>query len=467
VSFTELGLQPNLATRLINLGYIRPTPAHNKVIPDILHGANLLIGSPVGAGFAESAMISIINLSVTQANSNQVHIILSASDDHKLIYEQQLQLLMGNQIPIALMTNIESFVPPTTQASIWISTPQEFLNYLQESSTNQEISYTLLLNETDEMIARGAKPALLAVSEYISKQCQVIICTSKITKSIKTISRSLQHRPKWYRWDSNNQKPENTAHQAWPVPKTLKSQLLLKLSSKLHNAKAILLVRDEQFATKIARRIRTRKLRAAAVMVGNELEIFRRFESNDITLLILADGLKKSIPLEGVTHIIHYDLPDKPQGYLDITNKMPGAIHMSIITPSDEESLIEIEDIMQRPLSRNTLTNFDYKEKVSKSAHANTTRKKKRRPKRRRKKQTKTEWDPEVPRTWGDRNAMRANPDKTPLEDWSPSPLPSIWSDKNPNKHTKTVSRKKRSVRRYKKHRRNRNGNKSSRSKQQ
>ena len=137
MSFTELGLQPNLATRLINLGYIRPTPAHNKVIPDILHGADLLIGSPVGAGFAESAMISIINLSVTQVNSNQAHIILSASDDHKLIYEQQLQLLMGNQIPIALMTNIESFVPPTTQASIWISTPQEFLNYLQESSTNQ------------------------------------------------------------------------------------------------------------------------------------------------------------------------------------------------------------------------------------------------------------------------------------------------------------------------------------------
>ena len=95
------------------------------------------------------------------------------------------------------------------------------------------------------------------------------------------------------------------------------------------------------------------------------------------------------------------------------------------------------------------------------------TKKKQRRTRRRRKQQTKTEWDPEVPRTWGDRNAMRTNPDKTPLEEWSPSPLPAIWSDKTQYKRDKTVAHKKRSVGRYKQRRRNRNGNKPSRSKKQ
>ncbi len=467
MSFIKLGLKPTLATRLLNLGYIRPAPAHNKIIPAILDGASLLIGSPAGTGFAESAMISIINQSVTQVKSNQAHIILSASEDHKRIYEQQLQLLIGNNIQIELITNLERFAPPATQASIWISTPQEFHDYLQRSTTNRETSYTLLLNETDEMIARGAKPELLALNKYISKQCQIIICATKITKSIKTISRTLQHKPKWHRLGPNNQNPENTAHQAWPVPKTLKSQLLLKLSGKLHNTKAIILVRDEKFATKLARRLRTRKVKAVAARSIDKLDAFRRFESNDIKLLILTGRLNTNIPLEGVTHIIHYDLPDKPQGYLDIIQKIPGAIHMSIITPRDEESIIEIEDVLKRPLSRNSLTNFDYKENIDKSPHKKTTKKKQRRRRRRRKQQTKTEWDPEVPRTWGDRNAMRTNPDKTPLEEWSPSPLPAIWSDKTQYKRDKTVAHKKRSVGRYKQRRRNRNGNKLSRSKKQ
>ena len=84
---------------------------------------------------------------------------------------------MGDEIQIDIITNLERFAAPTTQATILISTPQEFHNYLEQSSTNRELSYTLLLTETDEMVARCAKPQLLALSDYLSKECQIIICT--------------------------------------------------------------------------------------------------------------------------------------------------------------------------------------------------------------------------------------------------------------------------------------------------
>ena len=464
VSFTELGLQQTLATRLLNLGYISPASAHNKTIPAILNGSSLLLGSPLGAGFTESAMISIINLSITPAQSQQAYIILAPSEDHKHIYEQKLKLLMGDEIPVDTITNLERFVVPTNQATILISTPQEFHNYLEQSSTNRDLSYTLLLTETDEMVARGAKPQLLALSDYFSKQCQTIICTSKITKSVKAISRSLQYKPKWFTLGPNNKDPENIVHQAWPVPKTMKDQLLLKLSSKLHNAKVIVIVNGEKYATKLARRMRTRKLRATAVRAVDALEAYSRFESNDIQILILPGKLNQAISLAGVTHIIHYHLPHNPKDYLATSKMAPGAIHMSIISPNEEEQLIEIEDVLKRPLSRNILTNFDYRDKIGKSTPETTTRKNKR---RKRKQQTKFVWDPDVPRTWGDRNAPRANPEKTPLEEWSPSPLPSVWLDKTLHKNTKTGSAKKRPSRRHKQHRRNHNGNKFSRTTKQ
>ena len=463
MSFTELGLQQTLSTRLLNLGYISPAPAHNKTIPTILDGDSLLVCSPLGAGFTESALLSIINLSVTQSQSGQAYVILSPSEDHKHVTEQRLKLLVGKEIAIDICTDLEGSLLPKHQACIWVSTAKEFHNHLRNTPNIEELSCTLLLTETDEMIARGSKPDLLALSQYLSKQCQVLIYASRVTKSINSISRSLQHNPKRYKLNTNIDEPASIAQQAWPVPENMKSQLLLKLTSKLHNGKAIIMVRNDQTAARLARRMRTRRIKAAAGRSVDKLDTFTRFESGDIKMLFLSDSVNNSISLEDVTYVVHYHLPNSPSRYLDILTKTPGSVHISLISPREEERLIEIEDILKRPILRNILPNFDYGKQVSKSADESKSRTKKKRSKRNKKPQTNVKWDPDVPRTWGDRNAPRSNPEKIPLEQWSPNSLPSIWLEDNLNKTTKAMPETKPSRRHRKKNSRNRNGNKSSR----
>lgn len=484
MSFTELGLQKTLATRLLNLGYISPGPAHKKTIPAILRGDSLFIISPLGAGFTESALLSIINLSAEQPQSDQTYIILSASKDHNHIIEQRLKLLVGDDIAINISTNLEGSFLPKHQPSIWVSTAKELHDHFQNTQIVGKTSCTLLLTETDEMIARGSKPDLLALSDYLSNQCQVIICTSRITKSINSISASLQHNPKRYKLNTNIQEPASIAQQAWPVPENMKSQLLSRLSSKLHNDKVIVMVRNNQTASRLARRMRTRRIKASAVRSVNKLDTFSRFETDDIKMLIVSERADNSMPVENVKYVVHYHLPDSTNGYLDILNKTPDSVHMSLIAPGEEEQLIEIEDMLKRPILRNILTNFDYGKQVT------NPRKKKKRSKRKKTPQTKTVWDPEVPRTWGDPNAPRSIPEKIPLETWSPSPLPSIWLGEDKKRTVKDLSwspgplpsiwleeDKKRTVkgmsgskqshRRRKKYNRKRNGNKTSRYKKQ
>jgi superfamily II DNA/RNA helicase len=214
------------------------------------------------------------------------------------------------------------------------------------------------------------------------------------------------------------------------------------------------------------------------------LDTFSRFETDDIKMLIVSERADNSMPVENVKYVVHYHLPDSTNGYLDILNKTPDSVHMSLIAPGEEEQLIEIEDMLKRPILRNILTNFDYGKQVT------NPRKKKKRSKRKKTPQTKTVWDPEVPRTWGDPNAPRSIPEKIPLETWSPSPLPSIWLGEDKKRTVKDLSwspgplpsiwleeDKKRTVkgmsgskqshRRRKKYNRKRNGNKTSRYKKQ
>ena len=119
----------------------------------------------------------------------------------------------SEEIAIDICINLEGSLLPKHQACIWVSTAKEFHNHLRNTPNIEELSCTLLLTETDEMIARGSKPDLLALSQYLSKQCQVLIYASRVTKSINSISRSLQHNPKRYKLNTNiipNDVLENT-----------------------------------------------------------------------------------------------------------------------------------------------------------------------------------------------------------------------------------------------------------------
>ena len=438
MSFTELGLHKSLQSRLEKLGYTQPSPAHEQLLPPMLEGVDVLVACAVGTGCTEAALFALLHRCMQSPDSDVAHnIVLTPSESHTTRTADRIQGLAGNTIAINIMSDSNPHTSTERSAPlITISTPSHFLSQLRE--TGSPAPTTLLLTEADEMIASGAKTALLELGGILSTRPQVLICTGRETRSITVVSKVLQHEPVRHTIKPDGEHPASIPQQAWPVASHLKTSLLVKLHRRIHTASMLVIAADEETVDRLARRLRVVDSSAAALHKNDSAErqnsLRTRFEAGEIKLLLLAGNIPAKFRVEKVTYVVNYDLPSDITVYFNMLRRVPRAVHLNLVSPREEERILEIEDSIGRPLFRDFLPDFDYSQQAQKRERPS-------RPKRKRypssnsgiPRPKKHEWDPETPRTWGDRNAPRKDGEKIPLAEWSPEPLPAIWTEQKPN----------------------------------
>ena len=442
VSFTELGLHSNLLSRLEKLGYSLPAPAHAQLLPPMLEGEDVLVVCTIGSGCTEAAIFALLHRCLQSPDSHEACVILTPSDDHAVRTTERIKVLTGNAVSVNIFANSDlTTAPKSTVPLINISTPKHYLEQLRKSESVTAAPSALLLTETDEMIARGAKTPLLELGALLGLKPQVLICTGRETHSVTRVSNVLQHQPVRPIIKPDGEHPASIPQQVWPVPAHLKMNLLFQLQRRNHPASMVVITAEKETASRVARRLRAANSSAAALLKSDSTErqnsLRTRFEVGDIKILLLSGKIPTDLRMEIVTHVVNYDLPSDSRVYFSTLRRVPHAVHVNLVAPSEEERVLKIEDDLGRPLCRDILTDFDYTQPSPK--HETTPRPEKTvRPSsstRKKPRVKKTDWDPETPRSWGDRNAPRKDPEKIPLAEWSPDPLPDIWSkDKTSSK---------------------------------
>ena len=444
MSFTDLGLHKSLRSRLEKLGYTQPAPAHEQLLPLMLEGTDVLVACTVGAGCTEAALFALLHRCMQSPDSDLAHnIVLTPSESHTARMANRIQGIAGNTVAINIIsdskphTSTERSVPLIT-----ISTPSHFLSRIP--ATASPAPTTLLLTEADEMIARGAKTTLLDLGDILSGKPQVLIFTGRETRSVTVVSKVLQHDPLRHTLKPDGEYPASIPQQAWPVASHLKTSLLVKLYRRIHTTSMLVIADDEEIADYLAHRLRTVESSAATLYNNDSAErqtsLRNRFEAGEIKLLLLAGNIPAKLRVEKVTHVVNYGLPSDITVYFNMLHRVPRAVHLNLVSPREEERVLEIEDRIGRPLFRDFLPDFDYSQQERKRERPSRP-KRKRRPSRHLGKppSKKHEWDPETPRTWGDRNAPRKDPAKIPLAEWSPEPLPGISTEQKASSNPTTA----------------------------
>ena len=438
MSFIDLGIHTNLLSRLKDLGYTRASPAHVQIVPTILDGGDILVTCQSGSAYTDAALIALLHRCIESPNTNSSSVIVCPTDNRAAHTAARLRLIVNNTLAVNIVSgnnpeNSLDFSLPL----IRITTPNQFLEQLQTIEMSESSLKTLLITQMDVMIAQGAKTALFEIGNLLTNKTQVILYTGRETRSVTHLTKILQHEPVRHAVTSDSQRPESTAQQTWPVPDHLKTPLLLKLYRRFQQPVIVVIVSTNSWASRLARRMRTGKSKAAALLTSspNDMQsaLRSRFGST-IKILIVPKQIPANLKVTEVTHVVHYDLPNDTRQYFKALQQVPHAVHISLVTPQDEVKILEIEDSIGRPLFRDMLADFDYsrpdrknktdtlsKEDIRTSRRTGTTRR------RKKPAEKKTQWDPEIPRSWGDRNTARNQPEKIPLAQWSPEPLPAIW----------------------------------------
>ena len=404
-----------MLARLAVRGYRQATALQQAALPVLLQGLPLLAAGRPGSGHSEAFLLAALQRNAAQPVAGLQTVVVAASVHRAQMYARQMLVLAGDSMRAAILEDDGA----GADSALLIVAPAQLLQLEKLLPAALQLRM-LVVDGMDALLRSDVAPALRSVLAQLRAGVQTALFCDEPVAPVLALARTLHADAALLPVAGDG--PGSSTQRAWPVPRPLKMRLLLRMLKELDAARLLLIAPGGHMGVQFARKLRTRNVRASYLASDTSAaaagEMLRSFQNGRLPVLIVPDQLPAELDASAITHLVNFDLPRQP-AYLARLQAVPNAVVCSLVTPMEEQSLLDLEDKLGHPLWRDLVSDFDYTDAPAEAARGSGARVT----------GTVAEWDPEIPRTWGERGAPRVDPPKMPLEDWQPEPLPPIWSE--------------------------------------
>ncbi|WP_199086993.1 DEAD/DEAH box helicase [Bosea sp. ASV33] len=360
--FTDLGLAEPLLKALAAEGYETPTPIQAQAIPHILQGRDLLGAAQTGTG--KTAAFSLPMLHRLLGKPRQ----MSARSVRALILSPTRELAAQIEASIRTygrFTSLKSAVifggvPVGKQiralgekVDILVATPGRLLDLVDQRAVSlREIEF-LVLDEADQMLDLGFIHALRRIATLIPKERHTLLFSATMPKPIRDIASA-------YLTDPVEVAVAPVATTAEKIDQRViftdahdKPALLAKTLNVPELERAIVFTRTKHGADKVVRQLGTSGIEAAAIH-GNKSQGQREralgaFRDGSLRILVATDIAARGIDVDGISHVVNFDLPNVPETYVHRIGRTARAgaegIAIAFCTPEERGDLAAIEKL--------------------------------------------------------------------------------------------------------------------------
>jgi ATP-dependent RNA helicase RhlE len=376
MDFDQFQLNEALRRGLGKIGFTAPTPIQAGAIPPALDGRDVLGIAQTGTGktaaFLLPSMQRLLHENVgTRPHAPSVVVLAPTRELAVQIFEHARQLSQFTRLRSAA---VYGGSPLGRQAKdlregvqLVIATPGRLLDHLQRRNVRLDAVRTLVLDEADRMLDMGFLPDIQAIVQRMPEDRQTLLFSATMPASVQALTRRFLRRP--VRVELENARPPEALHQqVYPVPKHLKTALLIALLRGAGVDSALVFTRTKQDADVAARKLREAGL-AVAEMHGDfpqkERErALRRFRDGQAKVLVATNIAARGLDIEGISHVINYDVPEDAESYVHRIGRTARVdahgVAWTLASPDDEPLISGIEYLLGRKVERVRLAGFDY-----------------------------------------------------------------------------------------------------------
>ena len=378
VPFTSLGLAPEVLKALEAENYTIPTPIQAKAIPHILEGKDVLGCAQTGTGKTAAFALPILHrLATTQSSSGRAINTLVLAPTRELVsqiaesfetygryLEQDLHLAtvfggvgQGPQVR-ALRNGLD----------VLVATPGRLEDLMEQGFVDLRMIKTLVLDEADRMLDMGFIQPIRRIVAKMPKDRQTLFFSATMPDAIRRLAASILNHPVSVAVAPVASTAELIDQSVFFVEKRNKGTLLAHLFHNAPIARGLVFVRTKHGADRVVRHLHAVGIRAEAIH-GNKSQNARQralenFKSGRTPLLIASDIAARGIDVDGVTHVINYDVTHEPETYVHRIGRTAraGASGQAIsFCDSDEKSNLKgIERLIRKSITVRT-DHPDYK----------------------------------------------------------------------------------------------------------
>jgi len=324
-AFEALGLNEQLVQSVTELGFENPTEIQTKAIPVLLSGTTDFIGlAQTGTGKTAAFGLPLLQLIDGTQRHPQALIVcptrelcLQITNDLETFKKHSKHIITeavyGGASIMMQIRNLKRGV------HIVVATPGRLIDLIERKAIDlQKVKY-VVLDEADEMLNMGFRDDIDFVLKNTINRESTWLFSATMPPEVRAISKNYMETPKEVTVGKKNSGNVNIDHQFFVVPAQHRYEALKRLIDFNPGMYGIIFTRTKADAQEISERLAKSGYEIEALhgdlSQQQRDKVMGRFRSKNLQLLIATDVAARGIDVDGITHVINFELPDDMEVY--------------------------------------------------------------------------------------------------------------------------------------------------------
>ncbi|MBI1203864.1 MAG: DEAD/DEAH box helicase [Rhodopseudomonas sp.] len=329
-SFNDFGLAEPILRALAEEKYETPTPIQAQTIPIALSGRDIIGIAQTGTGKTASFALPILNHLFTkrmrpERKSCRV-LVLSPTRELSGQIADSFRAYGRHMRPLAIELAIGG-VPINRQirglnhgVEVLVATPGRLLDLVAQRAITLHQVEVLVLDEADRMLDMGFINDIRKVVAMLSKQRQTLFFSATMPGEITKLADQMLIDPARVAVTPQSSTVERIAQSVILTEKASKPALLLEVLKTETTDRVLVFTRTKHGADKVVRHLQKSGYGAEAIH-GNKSQnqrerVLAQFRTGSLRILIATDIAARGIDVDGVSHVVNFDLPNIPESYV-------------------------------------------------------------------------------------------------------------------------------------------------------
>ena len=370
MNFAELGLRSEIV-RAIS-GYTEPTSIQEKAIPVVLESRDLIACAQTGTGKTAAFLLPILQqlFAGNPCVGPRALVVTPTRELAAQIGDMAKRYGKYLNLRSAVVFGGVGMAPQkrklTGKLDLLIATPGRLLDHVSRKQAPLKNIQTIVLDEADRMLDMGFLPDVRRILSELPAKRQNLFFSATMPDDIEALIRSTSRKPVMVGAARRAIPVSNITQVIHPVQIGQKKDLLKALLKKGNMHQTLVFTRTKARANQLAKAL-DKSGHAVTVIHSNKSQNARmralaHFRDGKCDILVATDIAARGLDVEGISHVVNFELPDSPEDYvhrIGRTARAGGSGNaISLVAPQERKQLIAIERLIKQPIKQESVSGF-------------------------------------------------------------------------------------------------------------
>ncbi|MCM3566591.1 DEAD/DEAH box helicase [Neobacillus mesonae] len=357
--FEHFKFQSFIMEAIEEFGFLEPTEIQEQMIPVALHGESAIGQSQTGTGKTLAYVLPILEKIKSERREVQAVITAPTRELASQIYQQILKITEHADREHHITTKL--FIGGTdkqrtieklkVQPHIVVGTPGRIHDLTAEQALFVHTSQILVVDEADMILDMGFIEDVDKVAARMPADLQMLVFSATIPEKLKPFLKKYMENPKMIQIEPRKRTVENLMHFLLPSRHRDKKELVHDALVAYNPYLAIVFTNTKKMAEEVADYLNEKGLKVGRVhgdlTPRERKKMMKQIQDLEYQYIVATDLASRGIDIEGVSHVINYELPADLDFYIHRVGRTARAgsagTALTIYDLSDEDALIHLE----------------------------------------------------------------------------------------------------------------------------